>query len=263
MALASMFFATSCDSSLKREKVDAILKLSQNNPCLLKKTVLEKMEIQSGKLGSESIEVEGGTIFAASPIRRTQNEKGVTLDYPGFSAQIVNVAGGDELSSLPLAWGNDDLEKLRSICGASQSTIEAASNLDELNEAVALLKARATVAPIGASDRLILLEGDRFTGLLSGDFAKSAWMELLFRPIRAPRANFLVSFRHKDAASHNDILEFVRSLDFNPIAHQPDTGRPATRPESKPEGGAKPQLEAEGRSQHTSRLPSLGVRSNK
>lgn len=228
-----MLIVTSCDSPLKKAKEEAILKLSDNDPILLKEIALENLEVESGELGSEAIDVEGGTILVVTPDRRLPNERGTALEYPEFSAQVVKFAGGKGFSSLPLSWGVDDLDKLRFICGASQRTIEAASDLNELKEAVALLTARGTIAPSGAFDRLAWLEGDQFSGLLSGGFVESAWMELLMRPTAKPGANYLIRFRRKDGATHDHVLTFVRSLAFKPNAEQDGGGQPATRPESK------------------------------
>ena len=231
--LAMTLIASSCDSPLKKAKDEAILKLSDDDPILLKEIVLENLEVESAELGSEAIDVEGGTIFAVTPDSRLPNERGIALEFPGFSAQVVKFAAGQDFSSLPPSWGVDDLDKMRFICGASQRTIDAATDLNELKEAVARLTARGTIAPFWAFDRLAWIEGDQFSGLLSGDFAESTWMELLFRPAAKPDVNYLIQFRRKDGAAHEDVLAFMRSLAFKPNAEQGASGQPATAGESK------------------------------
>lgn len=62
--------------------------------------------------------------------------------------------------------------------------------------------------------------------------------------IRLEKAGFVTRVIRFDY----EIPEVVVHLERNPKAEQCGTGQPATRPESKSEGGAKPQPEAEGRS---------------
>ena len=218
LALALGAVATSCDSALQREKDRAILELSSQSPTLLEEVVLEEALIDTEQPGSETVQVEGGTILALHPIRRLENDRDTILEYPLFSAHIVKFAGGDELSSFPSTWGDDDLDKLRYLCGASQRMIDEAADSEGVGAALAVLTARATVAPFGAYERLIWVEGDRLEGLLSGDFSRAAWMEIWFRPSEAAGANYRITFRRKEGGSHRHVLEFIRSLAFEPGA---------------------------------------------
>ena len=249
VALVLIVTAAGCDSPLQKEKNQASQTISEQYPGLLKKVPLEMLKVGTDGPGLVAVEVDGGTIFALRPARRQQNDRGTSLEYPEFHAQIVKLAGGKEFSALPPSWGSDDLDKLRFICGASQGTIDAVSDSGGLKEAVAILTARAAIAPPGAFDRLVWLESDRFVGLLSGDFSESAWMEILLRPARGAKANYLISFRGKDGGGYDHVLKFVRSLAFEPSAEQADADQPATGVDSNAEGKEKPKPESEGRTQ--------------
>ncbi len=236
--LALTLLMTSCDSPLQKAKEDAITKLSENNPLILKEVVLEHMDLESNDPGTEAIEVDGGTFFVLSPTSREKHERGTALEYPGVSAIIMNNAGGSEFSALPSAWGEDDLAKSRTVYSASRRAIDEASDHDQLKEAVAMLTARATMAPASVFDRLIWLENDRLEGLLSGDHSHSNWMELFIRPANAAETNYLIHFRRKEGGSYDHVLQFIRSLAFEPNAGNGD--RLATDTEAQDEESPKP-----------------------
>jgi hypothetical protein len=67
-----------------------------------------------------------------------------------------------------------------------------------------------------------------------------------FSNLASPDKEIGLSVRIEKIADRHIYIVTIASIDWN--AEQGSTGQPATRPESKPDGGDKPQPEAEGRS---------------
>jgi len=95
--------------------------------------------------------------------------------------------------------------------------MDAASNEEELTEAFSLVMARMLMMTSDASIRIVWVECERFEGILTVDFSKLSSMEFLLRPTEAKDAHYRIQFRHQSNASHSHVLEFIQSIDIEPL----------------------------------------------
>lgn len=126
--------------------------------------------------GAVTITIGQAEIRLPAPAKREDGKAAIALTYPEFVVIIENrVLHYDaEYASLPAAWGKTDLEKSFHICTASGKTIDDAKTAEELEDAVVLVTARNTIAPMGADRRAVLVTAPGYKGLLAGSMVKRA-----------------------------------------------------------------------------------------
>lgn len=207
----------SCERlALNRAKADAKKQITKDSPDLLVAVPFNNIKIDAKGGSTDEIELKEGSITVPIPLQSKKSQNGVGLDYKGFSVSVMFAAGGHDFDSLPISWGKDDLEKLRSICTASGKAIEAARTIQEVKATVALLTARGTISPPGAFDQVDWVEHDNFTGLLTGNFANFPWMSLAYHPHEGEGKVYVMNFKQLDGGRREDVLQFLARIAYKP-----------------------------------------------
>jgi len=209
-----MIFATSCKSKLEKSKQAAIEQLSEQGDIVLKKIILEKRTIKATNLESIDLNLKVGVITVLKPESYEVRDNVIILEYSNYTANVMKNAAGQEFSSLPKKYGNDDLEKIIFLSTQSKENIEKSKDIEGVTEAIAMIKARATILPYWVYDRIVQVESPQFRGLLSGDFITNKHMELVFRPTNDEAVNYVIVFINKNTSNHNEIMEFTSTISY-------------------------------------------------
>lgn len=165
---------------------------------------------------SDQIQVEGGVLSIPKADSATDTKHGKKAVIGPITASIIAKRDKPLFSTLPAAWGKDDLEKYLYVSQTSGRDIDGATSKEQLEDVIVRLTAKNMMAPLDMTAGLTRIEAATFSGVLSGDVPGKKRARLIFRPKAGEEAYYRIDFKCESSTTAADLEALLSGLSFAP-----------------------------------------------
>jgi hypothetical protein len=165
---------------------------------------------------NDQIQVEGGVLSIPKADSVTDTKHGKKAAIGPITATIITKRNKPSFSSLPVAWGKDDLEKYLYVSQTSGRDIDGATTKEQLEDVIIRLTAKNVMAPLDMTAGLTRIEAATFSGALSGDVPGKKRARLFFRPKAGEEVYYRIDFKCDEGTTAADLETLLSGISFTP-----------------------------------------------